>query len=479
LETTSSGVLSSLSLIEGMSSSQKKGSSSSLSSISLSVSSSISVSSLGVSSSKNNIIDTLVLSQNIHSSSSTGVPILRITGNINRESEPRGTVMNTQAYLSLASLASRLIALKNNMGENMRFKMGDRIRCEVNGERLDYSILENSTLGDFITALNAFLGANLILATASLNSLHQLEINSQSDLLNLTFSTDAPLVYELFELQMVFPATILAGDIVSSKTFFTPAISTDLLSSLFDSNGEVLGLMNNDQITVNANVGGVPISQSRSLLFDSSSTSMQDLMNLIKDQLRLPLYVGEPQESSVSIGLDEGLTLGDPGCIVIRGLPGESFEIMGLEIRRKRWTNIFNGDGFNSNNSTTIFQEARDIGVYYDTLSVLNREGNSTLFDLEIIFTHYSIGVYNWELNPLGLEAILIRGGKGQIMRLPNGEFISTVESGLFAGVAFSGKPTFNFSIDFGSNDVNVPFINEKLMNLEELTELNSQWINY
>lgn len=436
------------------------------------------------SSSSSKGLDTLGLSQIIElSSSSQGLPILRLTGNINADSEPLGSVIYTKPYLKKIGLDSPLGVLRNSKGGSINLGGQDgtinsvRLSMSVNGLTSIWDLPPQATISELINQINGFFGENSLQSRVSLTSNGSLEVKAIENLSKFDLQVDSPLAKSLFAQAFSFPSLINAGDLKYSDVLFVSAVPNDLLSELFDKQGKSLGLKVGDVITVDAYIGSFPLSDKSSLIYQSKVTTLQTLMDFIGDELKLPFYSMDGSgELSVSINRDGSDDNLPDGRIIVRGLPGKDYEIKSLSI--KATASSYRSIPFNNNNSTTLWSVARAMGVYKDTVKAIDANTSASLFELETSIIYKNVGLYQWEVKPLGLDAEMISGGKGEIMAQTNGTFIHSGQYPTAGVVAISGHPNISFEIDFGVQGIVDPFENPILTHFEAPSDFTATWVH-
>lgn len=316
--------------------------------------------------------DTLGLSQTIQSSSSAfETPILEVSGNLKLDGNGLGSILNTKAFLAEATDGTagtdddELLNLKDRNGVSLGLKVGDHLILSVIGQSdIRFKVVatpaapgvrEIQTLSELIAEINTYLGANGTCAlvngqlqiTGAGAGLDSFEINSDN---SFSASKVATVFY--------FPNVMAAGDLEFSEKLLRPARSTDLLKDLLDESGYNLGLELGDGISVDALLGGVALFNQTIHTYDPNWSSLQDVLDLIRDNLKLPLYhSGVEKYPSLSVNrAGTGDNLVD-GSIVVRGMIGADYEIKNLS------TSATNSNSsipapyyFDANMSTTTLQ---------------------------------------------------------------------------------------------------------------------------
>lgn len=377
--------------------------------------------------------------------------------NLNADSMAKGTITQTQAYYQKASLnntalgsfdSTSLLALKNSKGESLNLKSGDKIKITdpVGNERI-FTITADSTSPD-LTAIAPATDPKEVYGLADIVNLipgaSTLDAGGNpADFITIpagyTVTTDAPLA--MSKVSAAFGGSLnAAGTAFSTDSFRAPAVKSNLLSEVYDSSGKPLydpsantatspngasGLQDGDVITVKANVGGSPVGGEGSLTFDHTSTKLEDLIDLIRQEIKLPMKDGTPQDNlSVEMNganTDDNLT---DGSIIIRGQPGEDFAISNMTIRATNNNPATSSPTiFNTNNSTTDFQSARDAGIVDTSMAVYDRNGETHNMTMTFVPTN-NLGEWEWSIKFPGQEKIE-QGGKGKVNFGPDGSVSS------------------------------------------------------
>ncbi len=117
------------------------------------------------------------------------------------------------------------------------------------------------------------------------------------------------------------------------------------VQQIFCSDGEALDIQDGDTIAISSLVGFA--SKSSSNLFikegvtlnDPSTTTLQNILDKIRNTLNLPVYDNSPSNNpSVSIADGKNAILMPAGAMVIRGQPGIGFEITNFSLTAKSAT---------------------------------------------------------------------------------------------------------------------------------------------
>lgn len=352
--------------------------------------------------------------------------------NLNSDSEALGSVVYTQSFWHYAQPTDPITTMANSSGEQLNLKSQETLTFSgsVGGVYFEsappLTLDETTTYQDVVNALDAWIGANLdpgvsasiVTAPAGDPNLGSIQIDSAAGaaiVKNLQVSSSGPISSAPVASAFSLPSTINPLDSFNTDAMRAPAESGDLLAEIWDSQGRVMGLENGDEVEVNANVGGDLLGGNTALLYNDATTTMQDVLDLVKDELKLQRTDGTPQDR-LTVSMNAGNTDDNipDGSLLVRGSAGTAFGISGLTIQAS------NSDAdniapkfFNTNMSSTVYQQARDTGVYDTSITVYDESGGT--HDLTMTFTHSGDpGVWNWDLSVAGNESIL-GGSQGVI----------------------------------------------------------------
>ena len=380
------------------------------------------------------VIDDIIIPFN-EQAPAKGTTDISFSRNLNSDAGAKGSVMYTQKFLHHSEATDLATSMVNNKGENLGMQSGDTLTFAANFTALGdqtatLTITDTTTMDDIATALQNFIqGSGEVGVTAGVNgnaadpNVGSIELDTAgiaATISGLQITSDRPISNELVSKAFNFPTTIDAtSGTVRTETMRAPAEATDLLSQLYDARGDDVsatgvGLETNDVITVNGSVGGESF-DTTSLTYGTNTTTLQDLLNTVKDGLKLPTRDGTPANNlSVSInaaGSDDGIP---DGSIVVRGAKGTGFAIENLKISA---TDANNSGGspklFNANMSMTTLQNAEDTGVFDTSISVFDDSGAAHV--VTMTYTHTGIpGEWLWETSTAGEEEI-IAGKAGKL----------------------------------------------------------------
>ena len=352
---------------------------------------------------------------------------IQYSRNLNADSEAKGTVVYTQQYFAAANTATAdsAMAMVNSKGQDMNIKPGDVLTFSATFpgptayQESNFTIEPTSTYADIMTAFNNFVNVNdgaAAITAAGIPNLGALQITgSAGNISGLQVHSNNPESDGRVANAFFFPPTIAAGVNEITDSILYPADATDLLQDVLNRDGRAMGLENGDVISVNATVGVDSVGGSNNITFNPAATTMQDLINLMKEELRLTNFDGSFQnyDTVTMNGGNTGDNLPD-GSLVVRGLAGSDFRIEGLTVSATNSNNdSVRPTLFMSNMSTETFQDARDVGKYDTSITVYDESGATHIVTMTYVHSG-SPGEWIWEVSVAGDE-IMVSGNKGKL----------------------------------------------------------------
>lgn len=267
-------------------------------------------------------------------------------------------------------------------------------------------------------------------------------VGSTESIKNLTVTSNRPVSRTYVTSAFAFNSEIAAGDYADTPDrLLRPAISTDSLynplyydnlgvpaagtsavPAIFTQNGQSIDLENGDKVNITALIGDIPKNDNTLTMNQgvnlNSSTTMQELLDSIRNTLNLPERDGTLNNnlslSLNSVGTDDDLI--PEGAIVIRGQPEVAFSVNNFSgIANNANANTEAPTDFNTNMVTTQLQAARDTGIYDTSIEVYDDSGAP--HSLTMRFTHTGIknpATWNWEVTTNNGENIM-QGRTGRI----------------------------------------------------------------
>ena len=145
--------------------------------------------------------------------------------NLNSDSSARGTVLNTQRFLSNADAGSGTLVheLYNSKGESLGMKSADVITLSADfGGGITNATLvldDTTTIDDLETAMTNFINGGAPGSSATLQADGSVEVIAGAAISNLRLSSDNPLSNGFLSTAFFFPSTMGVGDIENSYTF--------------------------------------------------------------------------------------------------------------------------------------------------------------------------------------------------------------------------------------------------------------------
>jgi len=327
----------------------------------------------------------------------------------------------------------------------------------INGNPLEYRV---ATLAQFLLASQSFLtgtawnggaGSGASGATVSLLPDGKVRIEnggaSLQDIKNLTVTSNRPISRTYITGAFSFNSSIPAAPGSFSDTpdkLLRPALATDNLynplyygaggiplagtlatPAVFTANGGTIDLQQGDKINITSLIGDVPKNSgvANTLQLNEgvnlgSSTTMQDVLDAIRNTLNLPEHDGTIK-NNLSVAMDAAGSSDDlmpDGSIVIRGQPETAFAVNNFSsIANNANANTPAPTDFNTNMVTTQLQQARNTGVFDTSIEVYDDAGAAHTLTMK--FTHTGIknpATWNWEVSTNHGEDV-IQGRTGKI----------------------------------------------------------------
>lgn len=348
--------------------------------------------------------------------------------NLDADSIALGTVTYSKRFLTNAATTTAYSGLYDNKGNALGMQIGDTITLSGTtpaGVAVERTLLVDSatTLETIRGAMQGFIsgstasgglgstGATVVLnpangvltVTAGASAINDLQISSNRPI-------SSPLITNAFQVD----SRIAAGASDTTLGLRQSANSTTLLANVYDEDGNVLGLEAGDPISFAGAVSG-KVDPATTITYAPATTTMADLMEGIRNQLRLPQTDGTTNQNlTVSMnaaGSDDNIP---DGTLVIRGLPETAFSLSDISIQAGNSNNSSPSPSiFNTNMSFTEFQRARDTGVVATSITVYDDAGYG--HDLTVTFTHsQQADQWLWEASTGGSE-LIVAGQRGTI----------------------------------------------------------------
>ena len=359
--------------------------------------------------------------------------------NLNADSAAEGSVTTSNRFLAPTDGTTALTSLSDSKGQPLLIQTSDVLTFSAknvgSGATVSatFPVTAGKDLNSLAAALQTFLSTTAGAAgtTVAINAATgQLQINAGSAISQLQITSVRPTSDSLVANAFSFPSTIAGGTVNSTTSLLRPAISTDVLSSVFDAGGNPLGvdpitgntvgLQTGDAINISGSVGGSATTKS-TLAYTQGVTTMADLLAAVQNQFKLPQTDGtlnnNPTVSLNSAGASDNMP---EGVIVVRGLPGSAFALTNLSIQANNANNATpTPNNFNANMPFQEQQAARDAGAV--TTSITAYDANGSPHNVSVTFTKSQVSnEWYWKATTAGTEQVL-SGGAGKLTFGPDG----------------------------------------------------------
>ncbi len=384
--------------------------------------------------------------------------------NLDSDSQALGTVHNSQSFLHHTEGADLLTGLSNSSGESLGIQVGDILTfngtSNLGGPAapVNYTVTATSDVNDLLTQITAYLNNQIFSAGASATLLGDGSIQISAGLADpvqdFQITSDNPLSTGRVTNAFAVSTTVAAGGSDTSDFFRSPAEATDLLSELYDAEGNSLGLEGDglagtsDEISIQGQIGGTAANNLPGpILYDAATTTLQDIIDSIRENFRLSQFDGTyANNPTVEVNSNSEDNIPN-GAIVVRGLAGLDFALDGISIRatNDNQTNPSPAN-FNQNFNFNPVQNARDAKVFDTSITVFDESGDDHIMTTTFVPTQ-TPGVWNWEISMAGDE-VPIGGNSGSLIFDNDG----TVSSFTFD----DNETQFSFDPNNGSSVVRI-----------------------
>jgi flagellar hook protein FlgE len=387
---------------------------------------------------------------------------INFSRNLDAEAGAKGSILYTQKFLAHATDGTAysyidpddgvtpvilpgtqddlLVGLHDAKGRDLNIAAGDIISVNIiTADGTEY--LRNIQIDDHtatipdpskITSLSQLLaqiGQAVTTATGVAPAQLQMEngrmvfepgagIPAANQIATLQLNSDNPLSNSLLNRAFNVDSNPRNGSEYFSGSLFSPGAGTDVMATLFDANGNGLGLETGDNMVMTASLGGEENISNNALIaggVQMNTTTLNDLLTNIRDTLKLPYYDGTPRNNlTVSVnatGTDDELP---DGSLIIRGAKGADFGIENFTLMAENT----NGNQtipslFNANLSTTEYQQAQDNGIFDTSISIYDESGVEHVMTMTFVHTD-SANVWDWSATVVG-DAEVIQGSNGTL----------------------------------------------------------------
>ena len=245
-------------------------------------------------------------------------------GNLNAAgSLALGTITSTGALLAAATGVDPITTLKNSAGVNLGVQAGNTITISGSVGGVPFTrgvtVTGATTLALLASEIQTAIGTAGV--TAAVQPDGSIQVNNASGVAvtNLQLSIAGNSV---FGNAFVYPSTIAAGASGNSNTLRAAATATDTLMTMFDAQGNSLGLLVNDDLTLlNASVRGSARSNVPIITNITNATTYEQY----RAALQNALFSAFPLAG-------EGVTIEADGSLRITGAPGAQNGVSGINI---------------------------------------------------------------------------------------------------------------------------------------------------
>ncbi len=413
------------------------------------------------------IIENVVLPLN-QQSPAKGTEEINFSRNLDSDSAAKGSILYSQKFLHQAEGGDGIQGLHDGSGRNLGILPSDTLQFSGQTalgvtKAIAFQVSETTTLNDIANAIQTFMvdtvdGLGLPLgSTASVATIAQdvnavpptknrgaLRISPAGNLQNFQVTSNRPISSSAVAKAFAIPSTVAGGTTAFTDTLRGTAQSTDRIAELFDSNGRALGLEDGDSLSYFGELGGqgtsgvtpsvmatgTPSNPGGTPPTVTSGTTLQNILDKVKDNFKLPDTDGTPDANpSISINAAGSNDNIPDGSIVIRGQPETSFAIRNLTINSTDTNNSKPSPlVFNANMAFTTLQQARDTGTYETSIVTYDEAGDDHTVSLKFIHSG-TPNSWLWEASMGGQEEIL-EGQKGRITFAQDGSVSSFIFDG-------------------------------------------------
>lgn len=347
--------------------------------------------------------------------------------NLNADSAAEGTITFSEPFLCTSPIPvhfTKLTSLHDASGRSLNIRVGDTLSFSVESGGTVYSgsIVVGSTTntGDLGNRIRDLLRTLPGLGTASVfpTASSMRFVPNGGTISNFYITSDNPKSSVLVTNAFQIPSSVTAQ--IDTDSLYTIPDSNTLLSALRTSDGNATGLQSGDIISIAGAVGG-KVDPASTLTYNAATTTMNDLLEALQNQLRLPNTDGtiaeHPTVSINASGTDDNLP---DGSIVIRGMPGTTFSLGDISIQASNSNNANPSPApFNTNMSFTEFQKARE--TQQARTSIVTYDDTGYPHTVEVTFTPTQIpDQWLWEASTYGPETI-VAGHRGSLTFGPDG----------------------------------------------------------
>ncbi|PIV80587.1 hypothetical protein COW53_08960 [bacterium CG17_big_fil_post_rev_8_21_14_2_50_64_8] len=366
---------------------------------------------------------------------------VELMGNLDSSSDAKGTIMESPSFLAAAEGGDLLVDMSGESNGILDMNSGDAVRINgrVGGVALTdetFTISETSTYQDLVDWLNGAMstaGQNITFALDSTGSL-EVTNNTGSTLEGLSLTATAK---TQFNNNFSFSSSIANGSVDMSSELRAYATSDDLLSAMYDSNGNALDIDLSSppaQLNIGGSVGGNPVENQA--MFVDATTTLADFATELQYAMNIN---SQPVE------------INDWGQVIVRGEVGTSATIADISISEEGQLNSVLESAY----SFTETQEAKDKKTFSMSTIVYDSLGgeHTVNFNFEKIAGENE---WIWDAD-LDANENIVNGGSGRIRFADNGSisnFTFDDDSGVMTfqpqGGVGDGASNVTLNIDYG-----------------------------
>lgn len=303
-----------------------------------------------------------------------------LMGNLDSSSDAKATIMESPTLLVAAEGADLLTQMSGESDGALNLRVGDVVH--INGHEAGvpssltdatFTVASDTSYDDLVGWLNGTMAAEGRNITFSVGTDGELVMaNNDVDLEAFSLSVTAKTI---FNNNFTFPSTIASGTTASGGELRAYAESTDLLSALYDSNGDALDIdftAPTPTLVIGGDVGGEAVNDREVAV--TAATTLSDLM----------------QEFQFALGINSSpVTMNDLGQVIVTGEVGTSAAIGKISLSEAGVENSTLMDAFDYNQ----VQEATDQKTYSMSTTVFDSLGG----EHTVSFTFEKVpGVNEW-----------------------------------------------------------------------------------
>ena len=349
--------------------------------------------------------------------------------NLDSDSEGLGSITHTNRFLAQARTGDTLTSLFDSNGNDLGIQVGDNIIVSMSGqEETLFRVEEGMDVSDLAGMIQTYLqdktsDVNIQVTPVGDGLQVDLGLADPTSIINgLQVRSSRPGSNSYVATALAFPSSIPANGSATITGLRVPATEDDLISDIYDANGQALGLERDDVIKINGAIGGGNITPVEVVYNSTDPTdtttvlTLGDLMNRIQDAFKFPETDGTIYDNP-SVSMDGSDTDDDglpDGSIVIRGQPEQAFAITALTVQATNSNNLAPAPvRFNANMGFTEVQAARDTLSHSTSIVVYDESGDA--HTMTTTFTRTARPAeWLWQVNMEDGEQIL-GGNRGTI----------------------------------------------------------------